>query len=475
MKSKTLLVAMLLCGTIVQAQNDPTIMTINGQPVGRSEFEYSYNKNNAEGVIDKKSVDEYVDLFINYKLKVQAALDAQLDTMKSFQKEFRTYRDQQIRPSLVTDADVEVEAKKYYDDLVKQIGPRGLFTASHILLRLDEQASQSQQDSVKARIDSVYNAIKNGADFAELAMRLSDDEGSGRNGGLLPTLAPGQTVREFEDVAYSLKDGEMSQPFLSPFGYHIIKMKERSQVPAYDSLRTNIVQFLESRGVREKIVDEKLEEQVKSSNGSLTAESILDAKSEELEAQDPEIKNLIREYHDGLLLFEISNQTIWDKAAKDDVGLEQFFKKNKKKYKWDSPRFKGIAYHVKTQSDVKAVRDCVKGLPFNQWADKLRKTFNNDSIIRIRVEKGIFKQGDNQVIDKMVFKQNVELTPLENYPIDATFGQKLSAPKTYEDVRALVTADYQDVLEKEWVAELRKKYQVSVNKDVLATVNKHDE
>ena len=58
-----------------QSANDPTIMTINGQPISRSEFEYSYNKNNSEGVIDKKSVEEYVDLFINYKLKVQAAID----------------------------------------------------------------------------------------------------------------------------------------------------------------------------------------------------------------------------------------------------------------------------------------------------------------------------------------------------------------------------------------------------------------
>ena len=81
-------------------------MTINGNPVLRSEFEYSYNKNNSEGVIDKKTIDEYVDLFINYKLKVAAALDAKLDTATSFKQEFAMYRDQQVRPTLVTDADV---------------------------------------------------------------------------------------------------------------------------------------------------------------------------------------------------------------------------------------------------------------------------------------------------------------------------------------------------------------------------------
>ena len=95
---------MLLSGGIAFAQNDdPTIMTINGQPVSRSEFEYSYNKNNSEGVIDKKSVDEYVDLFVNYKLKVLAAKEARIDTLSSFKKEFLQYRDQQIRPTMIKD------------------------------------------------------------------------------------------------------------------------------------------------------------------------------------------------------------------------------------------------------------------------------------------------------------------------------------------------------------------------------------
>ena len=100
-------------------------MTINGQPVSRSEFEYSYNKNNADGVIDKKSVDEYVDLFINYKLKVQAALDAHLDTLSSFKKEFLSYRNQQVRPTFITDADVEAEGHKLYREAKQQVEANG--------------------------------------------------------------------------------------------------------------------------------------------------------------------------------------------------------------------------------------------------------------------------------------------------------------------------------------------------------------
>lgn len=473
MKFKALLAAMLLSGTVAYAQNDPTIMTINGQPVSRSEFEYSYNKNNSEGVIDKKSVDEYVDLFINYKLKVAAALDARLDTMKSFQKEFAGYRDQQIRPSFVDDADIMAEAHKVYNDTKEHIGPKGLIQPAHILIKVEQKAPQKDVDRAKQLADSIYTALKGGADFAEMAKKYSADRGSAGNGGLLPWIAPGNTVKEFEDVAYGLKVGEMSKPFLSPFGYHIILMKGKKQLEPFDSLKTDILKFLEARGVREKVANDKLDTLVAQSKGKLTKEQIIDQRAEEMEAKDSDLKNLVREYHDGLLLYEISNREVWDKAAKDEAGLESYFKKNKKKYAWDTPRFKGMVYHVKNQDDVKAVRDCVKNVDFDKWAEKLRTTFNKDSVIRIRVEKGIFKMGDNAFVDKMEFHKDTVATSLKDYPIDATFGKVLNAPSDYRDVRGQVTTDYQDQLEKQWVATLRKKYSVVVDKDVLKTVNKH--
>ena len=95
------------------AQDDPIVMHVNGQPVPRSEFEYNYNKNNSEGVLDKKNVEEYAQLFVNYKLKVLAALDNHLDTLSSYQKEFRQYRDQQIRPLLIPQNAMEEECRKY--------------------------------------------------------------------------------------------------------------------------------------------------------------------------------------------------------------------------------------------------------------------------------------------------------------------------------------------------------------------------
>lgn len=189
-------------------------------------------------------------------------------------------------------------------------------------------------------------------------------------------------------------------------------------------------------------------------------------------AADPALKNLIREYHDGLLLYEISNRTVWDKAAKDEEGLAAYFKKNRKRYKWEQPRFKGIAYWVKQEGDVEAVKKSLKNIPFEKWAERLRKEFN-DSTIRIKVVKGIFREGDNALIDKVVFAKDTTVADVKDFPISATYGEKLKAPKTYNDVRELVVADYQEQLEKAWIEALRKRYTVVVNKDVLSTVNKH--
>ncbi len=460
----------------VQAQkSDPIIMTVAGVDVPRSEFEYSYNKNNTDGVIDKKTVDEYVELFVNYKLKVKAALDARLDTTTSFRQEFAQYRDQQIRPVLVTDDDMLAEAHRIYDQTKDNIGPDGLVNASHILLRIAQKASDAEQQEAKRRIDSVYAALQAGADFEALAKQVSQDPGSARRGGVLGWFARNQMVKEFEDAAFALQPGQMSKPFLSPYGWHIVLVKERKQFEPFEFHKDNIFRFMEQQNMRNGIAERKLDAQVAASGNTVTKEQLLDKCADSLSAADPEMRYLIQEYHDGLLLYDISNQLVWDKAAKDEQALASYFKKHKKKYAWDEPRYKGMAYHVKDPADVKAVAKCVKKLKFDDWNEALRSTFNNDSILRIRVEKGLFKKGDNKLIDREVFKvKDVQVDSVKGFPIDAVYGKLLKKPQDYTDVRALVVTDLQDEMERAWVADLRKKYAVTVNEEVLKTVNKHE-
>jgi peptidyl-prolyl cis-trans isomerase SurA len=476
---KNILAALLFIAAVPFAaaapqKDDPVVMTVNGQSVLRSEFEYSYNKNNSEGVIDKKSVEEYVDLFINYKLKVAAALDAHYDTLTSFKQEFAQYRDQQVLPAMVTDDDMLKEAHNIYDNTVRQIGPDGLVQVAHILIRVDQKAPADDLSAAKQRIDSVYNALKQGADFAELAGKVSQDPGSARQGGLLPFVQRGQLVKEFEEVAFALKDGELSEVVQSPYGYHIILKKGHKMLEPFEEHRESILKFMEQRGIRERLAKAMVDTLVSQSDGKLTSDAIMRQKADELSAKDADLKYLIREYYEGLLLYEISNKLVWDKAAKDEAGLAQYFKKNSKKYAWDEPRFKGMAYHVKDAADVEAVKQCVKKLKFEDWAEALRTTFNSDSIIRIRVEKGIFRKGDNALVDSAVFKKDTVVTKVKDYPIDAVYGKILKkGPEDYTDVRGLVVSDYQDQLEREWVADLRRRYTFSVNNDVLKTVNNH--
>ena len=381
MRNKLVSILCAFAATAGAQTSDPVVMTINGQNVTRSEFEYSYNKNNGDEVIEKTTVEQYVPLFVNYKLKVAAALDARLDTLASFKAEFAKYRDQQVRPSIVTSEDVENEARKIYDDRQKMIGDKGLIRPAHILIRLSQKASSAAQDSAKARIDSIYACLRSGADFADLATRLSQDPGSAKRGGLLPWICIGQTLKEFEDVAFSLNKGEMSEPFLSPVGYHIVKMTDRKQLEPYDSLRANIITFIEKRNLRDAIAQRKVSEMVKSSNGQLTAAEIMQQRADSLAKADEAMKYLIQEYHDGLLLFEVSNREVWEKAAADSVGQMKWYKKYRKK----------------------------------------------------------------------------------------RYGKK-----KYEEVKAAVTADWQDELEKRWVAALRKRYDVVIYDEVLKTVNKHN-
>ena len=324
------------------AQEDPIVMRINGTPVTRSEFEYNYNKNNSEGVIDKKNIEEYAELFVNYKLKVLAALDDHLDTLSSYQKEFRTYRDQQIRPLLVPEGAKESECRAYYDDMIARLQGKQLLQPAHILILLKQDATEEERAAAKVTIDSVYQALKDGADFAELAKQVSQDPGSAARGGTLPWVGPNQLVKEFEDVAYSLEVNEISEPFLMPYGYDIVKLMGKKDLEPYEELHDMIMKYLEGQGLETHLSQQVLDSIA--GQNEKTVEQILDEKTEEFCAKDNELKYLVQEYHDGLLLFEECNTRIWEPAAKDTVSLAAYFKQNKKQYAWDEPHYSGMVY-----------------------------------------------------------------------------------------------------------------------------------
>ena len=460
--------------TATAQSDDPIVMTVNGVDVPRSEFEYSYNKNNTDLVIDQKSLDEYVELYVNYKLKVAAALDARLDTMASFQKEVADYRAQQAEEYLIDSAFIEEQAWLTYKSTVDEIGPDGLFQAAHILVRLSQQASPAEQAKAKQRIDSIYVALKNGADFAETAKALSEDPGSARDGGMLPWLYKGQLLKEFETVALAMQPGEMSEPVLSPVGYHIIYMSGRKEFEPYEYHRDAIMQFLEQRGIRahaKRLMGEKLAAEM---GGNITPEQALVIAEQKLDTQYPEFGFLMKEFYEGSLLFEISSREIWNKAANDEAGLEKYFKKNKKSYRYEEPIYRGLVVHCASEDILQQVKALAKKYPQQEWIKEFRAALNSDSLIQVKMVRGPFKVGKNVYADYYAFGKGERPDTVAGYPITAVVGKlQKKGPDTYEDVRGEVTADYQSHLEQLWVKKLRAKYPVVLYREALSTVNRH--
>lgn len=456
------------------AQDDPVVMTINGKPVLRSEFEYNYNKNNTDDAVDKMSVREYADMFVNYKLKVEAALDDKLDTLSSFQKEFRSYRDQQIRPLLLPQGTMENECKAYYARLQASLQGHELVQPAHIFLRVPQKATPEQQAVAKQRIDSIYAALQAGADFAELARKHSEDVQTGLRGGQLPWIGPNQTLKEFEDVVYSLQVNETSKPFLSTVGYHIVKLLAKKPLESYEELRPNIMRFLENQGMPDRLAAQLLDSLSQHSAPQKSVEQILDEETERLCAQDSELKYLVKEYHDGLLLYEECNRKVWEPASRDTTAIIRYFKKNKKQYAWPEPHFRGMVYYCQDEADVKAVKKALKKVDEKDWTTTIRDQFNKDSVT-VRMEQRMFKLGENPNVDVLALKaKGVEAKPMPNYPYAAVVGKVLKkGPSQWTDVSSQVVSDYQRQLEDAFVQQLRSRYKFEIDEKVLKTVNNH--
>ena len=471
------LAALMSLGAVGQT-DDPVIMKINGKPVLRSDFEYSFNKNNADGVLDKKSVAEYVPLFVDFKLKVAAAEEAQLDTISSIRKELDGYKEQMVLPTIVDSAYIEREARRTYDNTAARFAGADLLTASHILFFMPQTATDEQHASVKHVVDSIYDLLRAvpkeelATRFAEVAKEWSQDKASAAQGGSIGQFGKGMMIPDFENAAYSLQPGEMSAPVLSTIGYHIIYLQDRHPFESYEFHHQKILDFLDKRGIKEASASAYIDS-IAQQEGITRAEEI-DKLFNQLIASDMETKYLAQEYHDGTLMYEISKAQVWDKAQQDEAGQEAYYNAHKKQYKWTEPRYSGIIIHGKDAATVEQAKKLLKGVAEPDWAETIVGALNNDSVKVVRIERGLFKKGDNATIDRLAFgDKSQEVKVMKSLPETAVYGNIVKKPRSYKDVHGQVTTDYQNQMEQEWVEGLREKYAVEVYDDVVKTVNKH--
>jgi len=207
-----------------QTQNDGSavVMTLENEKITLADFDYIFRKNNTETTTSKEDLDEYIELFVNYKLKVKAAKDAQLDTNVSFINELKGYRKQLARPYL-TDSDLlDQLAKEAYERKKKEIH------AKHILIKVEADAQP--EDTLKAwnKINTLRTRIINGEDFEKVAKGPggSEDPSVKDNGGDLGFFSAFQMVYPFEQGAYNTAEGEISEIVRTRYGYHILQVIE---------------------------------------------------------------------------------------------------------------------------------------------------------------------------------------------------------------------------------------------------------
>ncbi len=197
-------------------------------------------------------------------------------------------------------------------------------------------------------------------------------------------------------------------------------------------------------------------------------QSCLKWENSQLEIKYPEFKALMGEYRDGILLFDLTDQKVWSKAVKDTLGLDAFYQKNKNNYKWNT-RLDASIYTVK---DVKAVQKVKNFIKSGLSDGDLLKELNSDSLNILTVESAKFSRKDNSLIDSIAWMPGFSNDIVKSGSTVFVYVRKVLKPevKQLDEAKGLITADYQNYLEKEWIASLRAQYPVIVNKEVLAKI-----
>jgi len=189
----------------------------------------------------------------------------------------------------------------------------------------------------------------------------------------------------------------------------------------------------------------------------------------QLEAENPDFKSLIGEYHDGILLFDLTDKKVWSKAVKDTVGLQQYYEQNKNNYMWET-RLDASVLTIKEPSIIKSLNKILKK---GASDEQILAKFNHDSIQKVTIEHKKFAKGDNALVDGIEWKPGTsKLIPLGDTANAIIVVHKVVAPepKLLNEIRGTITAEYQNYLEKAWISELRAKYPVTVNRDVFKTI-----
>lgn len=622
-----------------QKSNDEVLFWIDDEPFKVSEFLRVYNKN-LDLVKDdsQKEIDKYLDMYVNYQLKVKEAKLLGYDQKPTYKREFRNYKAQLTKnymsESKVTDAlvkeaydrlnyDVDVnhilikfdaslkDTTQVYNQIMglrEQFSTEGFkttqkavhngqtvfaeelgyFTAFKMVYNFETVAyntpvgeisqpfrtrfgyhvlkvnakrknrgevtvahimvSNKQKDNAinpEKRIHEIYQRIEQGEKFEALAAQFSDDLSSSKKGGVLKPFTSGQlSSSEFEEAAFALKNrGDVSYPVKTEYGWHIIKLIGKKQIRSFEEMKPELEAKIK-RDDRSKLINAALAHDLKSkynyqSDASTVAyfRSILDnayfnrgwkipdnfnqnlvvfsfadttftsqafgkylQKSQKdfyskkmdlndlvemqletysnnsvisyhethLKDTNAEFSAVLKEYQDGLLLFDLMEDQVWKKAVTDTVGLKNYFLNHNEKYTWEN-RVDAVIFSGTKKSDLKEV---VSRLNKGEAIDVINATLNSDEEQKVIVSKNVFEMNhpslpENLALEKGVSKIYSYNDSYQVIVIDEILPKRL---KTFEEAKGKVISDYQNYIETNWIDSLKNKSKIKVNQDVLNTV-----
>ena len=243
---KLLVLSLVFACLTVEARNaaDSVVMTVAGKPVLIDEFVFMAKKNGEVNLADRKSLENYVELYKNFKLKVADAEAAGLDKAKDFTDELEGYR-AQLTSGYLSDKDGEEAAVRAEYDRLGEV-----LELSHILFRLPEKTVSKDTVAVYAEALKAYERIKNGEDMATVGQELAKQDSGQVGYEYVRCFQPMQTIKAFENAAYSMKPGELSMPVRTTLGFHIIKLHNRIPNPGMRHVAHILIPFKQDTVVR---------------------------------------------------------------------------------------------------------------------------------------------------------------------------------------------------------------------------------
>jgi peptidyl-prolyl cis-trans isomerase SurA len=417
----------------------------------------------------------------------------------------------------------------------------GQVQVAHIMIRTPAHMTPSDSINAKSKIDSIYNLLKQGQSFTDLAKKYSQDPSSGRIGGILQPFGVGKMPPQFEKAAFALKNpGDFSEPIRTDYGWHILKLMSHKNIAPFDSVKEaltakvqrddrshqatevlvkeiqkkySFVEFPKAKEAFLKVIDQTFYagkwtiDKAKDLNDPLftlggtpftqqdfaqyivhnqmsgdnkgaefavntlypkfVKEECLKYKNQKLESESPQFAEMINEYRDGIMLFDITDKMVWSKALKDTSGLKSFYSSHANNYMWPE-RCDASIY---TCADSKVAKEVRKMAKDGKSDKEILASLNAKDPKAVTVQSSLFVKKDNPLVDAN-WKQGISDEQTQGSKVVLVSVRKVVAPqpKTLDEARGVATTDYQNYLMAQWISDLKAKYPVKVNQQVLQQV-----